>query len=217
MSTNDKNEPVLSRWSSRKRAAAHEKLPKTAAVAKEMPETENAELEAELDANRVAAEAIDLDSISEDSDLSVFLKDGVPAALKRQAFAALWRSSPVFANVDGLVDYDDDFGSSDLIMKAFKSAYQVGQGYKQQFEEIVPPIDEEPTPPEPAAESASAETQVDGLEAKEETEAKPETESQPESEVEEPLPDESTANEETAKETAPRISLRKRLQLDTEV
>ena len=42
---------------------------------------------------------------------------------------ALWRTNPVLANVDGLVDYGEDYASPDLIMKTFKSAYQIGKGY----------------------------------------------------------------------------------------
>ena len=130
------DEGLVSRWSKRKRGIEVEAL----------QEKISDEAQAEIDEaqkiqfleNQRAAEEIDLDSIDEESDLSIFMKDGVPEALKKQALAVLWRSNPVFANVDGLNDYDDDFGNSDLIMKTFKSAYQAGKGYLQKEPEILP-------------------------------------------------------------------------------
>ena len=131
----DDNEPLLSRWSKRKLAKEVESqaVQETVADEEAVPDPER---EAELLANLEAAEAVDLETLNEESDLSVFMKDGVPELLKRRAMAALWRSSPVFANVDGLVDYDDDFGSPDLIMKTFQSAWQAGRGYLNNDEEI---------------------------------------------------------------------------------
>jgi ABC-type proline/glycine betaine transport system permease subunit len=85
-------------------------------------------------ANREEAESIDLETIDEDSDLSIFMKEGVPEFIKRQALSMLWKSSPVFANIDGLNDYDEDFGSDSLIMKTFKSAYKVGSGYAKELQ-----------------------------------------------------------------------------------
>lgn len=131
--TKETKEGLLSRWSKRKLSDAEEEVIEVQQdeVAPEVDE----EYENLLQANREAAEAIDLNSIDKESDLSLFMKEGVPELLKRQALSTLWRSSSVFANVDGLVDYDDDFGSKDLIMKTFKSAYQVGQGYFQDIED----------------------------------------------------------------------------------
>ena len=138
MTDDDKSEGRLSRWSKRKLAVANQETELAGAV--ERPDAESvaaqeAELQAQLQANREAAESVDLDSLDEESDFSVFMKAGVPELLKKRAMASLWRTSPVFANVDGLVDYDDDFGSPDLIMKTFKSAYEVGKGYFDEEEE----------------------------------------------------------------------------------
>ena len=128
MTTDQEDDGVISRWSRRKRGIAVETDQEKKISAEEQKEVDEA-LEAELLENRQAAEEIDLDTIDEESDLSIFMKAGVPEALKKQALAALWRSNPVFANIDGLNDYDEDFGSSDLIMKTFKSAWQAGKGY----------------------------------------------------------------------------------------
>ena len=127
----DDDDGVISRWSKRKRgiAIAAEQQEEQLSI-EEQQEIDDA-YQAELLQNKQAAEEIDLDTIDEESDLSIFMKAGVPEALKKQALSILWRSNPVFANVDGLNDYDEDFGSSDLILKTFKSAYQAGKGYLQ--------------------------------------------------------------------------------------
>jgi len=206
MSTNDEDDGVLSRWSKRKRAVVEE-----AEATESSPESEteiSEERQAELLANREAAESIDLDTIDGDSDLSLFMKDGVPEALKRKALSVLWRSNPVFANLDGLNDYDENFADPDLIMKSFTSAYQVGRGYLKEIaeetEEDVPVATE--VSDDDLPENITAEAQSD--------------EGDPEPSEE--LPDEEVVMEEV--ETEPRdlqghdapqkVSLRSRLNLD---
>lgn len=137
MSEEEETEGVLTRWSKRKREVANAASDgETSEETQALQRATEEEKALELEANRLAAEEIDLDTIDEESDLSLFMKEGVPAALKKAALAKLWRSNPVFANVDGLVDYDDNFADPNLIMKTFTSAYQVGRGYlKQVLEE----------------------------------------------------------------------------------
>lgn len=124
---------MLSRWSKRKRGLVKEEVEPI--LSSEAQAEIDEEREAILLANREAAEEIDLDTIDEESDLSIFMKEGVPEALKRKALSVLWRSNPVFANVDGLCDYDQDFGDKSLNMKVFKSAWQAGRGYLKQVVE----------------------------------------------------------------------------------
>ncbi len=144
MSTEEQDNGFLKRWSERKRSGVEEDDEIVLSAEQEAELSE--EQEAILLANKEAAEAIDLDTIDEESDLSLFMKEGVPEVLKKAALAKLWRSSPVFANVDGLVDYDDNFADPSLIMKTFTSAYQVGQGYLKELVEGVPDdIDENET------------------------------------------------------------------------
>ncbi len=200
----------LSRWSKRKLAARAESEAEIPAIRDERPDTDILELEAEREANRVAAEAIDLDDLTADSDMSVFLKDGVPELLKKRALSKLWRTSPVFANIDGLVDYDDDFADPSLIMKTFESAYKVGKGY---FDDL---SDEE-------AEQGPQEQEMDGNSA---TDHREESDEPDEAGGEETTVAEATGNSvksdadqderaEAAEETQlPKVSLRQRLQLD---
>lgn len=139
-------ESFLGRWSRRKRAGEPEPAGQPAPARPEPPVGEAAEDEAEAarrQANRAAAEAIDIDAIDYDSDLSDFFKDGVPAALKQAALRKMWTSNPVFANLDGLNDYDHDYNVIDTILTKFQSAWQVGRGYRTEEEEA-PSGDETP-------------------------------------------------------------------------
>ncbi len=143
---NQDNPGIISRWSRRKlkaRESSPENLAAESSIVKtDVTNTTSAVSEATdeildpvLEENRLAAEAVDLETLDYDSDYSVFLKEGVSDHLKRRAMKALWRSSPVLANVDGLCDYDEDFGRPELIMKTFDSAWKVGKGYFSNNEE----------------------------------------------------------------------------------
>lgn len=218
-----KEDNLLSRWSRRKlEAKSQSETPleeNQASLQKTPLETpvEDEPPDPILEENRLAAEAVDLEALDYESDFSVFMKEGVPDALKRQAFKTLWRSSPILANVDGLVDYDDDFASPDLIMKTFDSAWKIGKGY---FE------DEQP-PDEPAEMKVEAETEPSNEEHNENLETAQE-------EISEETDDQIQDNEELTKtedvepqhlvkgseETDPhaqpqKVSLRKRLMMDS--
>ena len=68
-----------------------------------------------------------IDELQADSDYTPFLDRRVPKELKRLALRKLWLSDPVFANLDGLNDYDDDFRTMGL-GKVVRTAYEVGRG-----------------------------------------------------------------------------------------
>lgn len=51
----------------------------------------------------------DIDSLDRDSDFTAFMKEGVPAYLRNLAMRKLWASDPALANLDGLIDYGEDF------------------------------------------------------------------------------------------------------------
>ncbi len=219
---------LLSRWSRRKRAArdggAVEAEARTVpATVKEPADAEAiAAREAELEANRKTAEAVDLTKLDETVDFSVFMKAGVPALLRKQAMAALWRSHPVYANVDGLVDYGDDFGSPDLIMKTFKSAWQSGRGYLK--EELAARADDAVRATDPATAGARNADEADPGEAAQKNltqtaDARDMAADQSAPPQAAPaLPDDVAADEEAPfapqEEPAPRVSLRRRFALE---
>ena len=72
-------------------------------------------------------------SLGKDDDFTVFLKRGVPELLRKTALRKLWRTDPVFANVDGLNDYDEDFRNP--AHSVYKSLWQVGRGFLTQGEQ----------------------------------------------------------------------------------
>lgn len=121
----------LNRWSQRKLEQDDKEPQSDAAVPpKAGAESEDDERrQLELQRNREEAEAIDVETLDAESDYAPFLKAGVPKALKSAALRTLWRSSPVFANVDGLNDYDENFNDPDRILKFVGSAWRVGKGY----------------------------------------------------------------------------------------
>ena len=213
MSIEEEKPSRLSSWSKRKLAVAEEAKSEALAQEDVIDEEAAAALAAEHEANREAAEAIDLETIDEDTDFSVFMKDGVPDLLKKSAMAILWRTNPIFANVDGLVDYDDDFGSPDLIMKTFESAYKIGKGYLDKVEE-----EDDEDSPEEVAEDAADEDEIAAVEDEETAE---EVEEDIDEEVAEVSDDEAIIEPEKTEvvlvEEAPeipKISLRSRLMLD---
>jgi len=123
------DQPFLSRWSQRKQRAELDAEHGRADTDPGPVEGADAETDEELATNQAAAEAIDIDSLNEDSDYSPFFKDGVPAKLKSAALQRLWRSNPVFANVDGLNDYDEDFTIPNTPMGVIKTAWKFGRGF----------------------------------------------------------------------------------------
>lgn len=152
-------EGFLKRWSRRKQEAQSGLA--TGAAGDEAPAQQAADEPAEPAedieaANRAAAEAIDLESLTYESDFSAFLKKGVPAALKNAALRKLWASSPVLANIDGLNDYDEDFRLGNQLGREFKTAWEVGRGYARKFEEL-----QEKAVKAPVAEEAAVAAPVD--------------------------------------------------------
>ena len=135
---------IARRWQERRERIAKEEAgetvdaPRHAAIGahepSETPASDGAlpsdpQIAEQLVANRADAEAVDLDALGPGADMSAFLREGVPAALRRQAFRALWRSSPVFGDFERLNDYDEDFRNPKMVMATFQSAWQAGRGY----------------------------------------------------------------------------------------
>ena len=138
MSENGQN--PLRRWSARKAKARREEALTSEAEAVEQsvaPEAPAVPVESEENVPAAAGEPLpDIDSLDADSDYTVFMGEGVPEHLKRLALRKLWLSDPVLANVDGLVDYGEDFTVSELMGDAVKTAYRVGKGFVDEVEEL---------------------------------------------------------------------------------
>ncbi|MBM7066963.1 DUF3306 domain-containing protein [Actibacterium sp. 188UL27-1] len=74
----------------------------------------------------------DPDTLKPGDDFRAYLKDGVPDLLRRRALRALWRSNPILANVDGLVDYGEDFTDAAMVPDILATVYKVGKGMVDQ-------------------------------------------------------------------------------------
>ena len=71
----------------------------------------------------------DPDTLTAESDFSVFMQKGVPPDLQQRALRKLWLTDPALANLDGLLDYGGDFSQVGKAKMAVKTAWQVGKGY----------------------------------------------------------------------------------------
>ncbi|WP_343079200.1 DUF3306 domain-containing protein [Ostreiculturibacter nitratireducens] len=123
----------VARWSRRKRQVEAEE--DVSAPDPEVLEAEESARLAEEEANRLAAEAIDLDALKYGDDFSIFLKRGVPDLLRRRALRKFFASDPILANLDGLNDYDEDY--TDPARKVYKSSWDVVRGYMTEADETV--------------------------------------------------------------------------------
>ncbi len=154
----------IERWSRRKRGESLPGAPETETeTTTVLPQSEEASDSGDPE---VIAKLPDLDSLTEETDFTAFLQDGVPEALRRKALRRLWRLNPVFANLDGLNDYDEDYSAGGIIAENIKTIYKVGKGYLDD--------DEPETEDEPKDEIAADEDAVAA--------AEPEPQSEPESE-----------------------------------
>ncbi len=86
-----------------------------------------------------------------------FLNSAIPQRLKTRALRRLWRLNPVLANLDGLVDYGEDFTDSTRVIENLQTAYVVGKGMLARFEDVLTPESTDPEPtPEPEASEATS-------------------------------------------------------------
>ena len=166
---------VLSRWSERKAAARRGDVPpepaeETQAPAATPEQAAPADAAASVDEEMPALPSID--ELTAESDYTVFLGDKVPEQLRRAALRKLWASDPVFANLDGLNDYDEDYNLVTTVVGAVQSAWQAGRGYAEEVEEKIDKDEEalggsaaaqdEPQPDESQAASEPARASQDG-------------------------------------------------------
>lgn len=129
----------LSRWSQRKLAARRgETMPDEAPpVAGETSPARAVTVPPETAADEPVPELPSIDELTSESDYTVFLKKGVPAALTKAALRKLWTSDPVLANLDGLNDYDDVYNAVQPALTLAQTSYRPGKGYADETEEAV--------------------------------------------------------------------------------
>jgi hypothetical protein len=142
----------LSRWSLRKLAArrgiaaddeaesaAHEATP-TPAITPDSEETvafrgEGAGGDAVHASDEAPPNLPSIDELTADSDYTVFFGKNVPETLKNAALRKLWRSDPVFNQIDGLDNYAEDFNVIDKPITLAETGYKIGKGFLDDGEE----------------------------------------------------------------------------------
>jgi hypothetical protein len=69
-----------------------------------------------------------LESLTKDSDFRAFMRPGVSEELRNQALRKLWGSDPVYANLDGLLEYGEDFAAPFRMAGVVATVYRVLEG-----------------------------------------------------------------------------------------
>ncbi|MFI0395212.1 DUF3306 domain-containing protein [Paracoccus jiaweipingae] len=120
-------------WSRRRAAVAAEERARRAADEAQQQAQQQAALEAELDTLPEAQLLSRLglkppEDLTAGDDFSAYLARAVPQYLRDRALAMLWRSNPVLANLDGLVEYGLDYTDKAVVRPGMQTAYQVGKG-----------------------------------------------------------------------------------------
>jgi hypothetical protein len=138
-------------WSRRRAAVLAEAEAETKTAERADAVVKQAEMAEKWDAKSDAdiLQALNLkdpDQMQQGDDFASFMLAEVPERLRKRALRTLWRSNPVLACVDDLLDYGDDFKAewdgADLI----KTVYRVGKG-------MLPDVEETPEIPEVEAEA----------------------------------------------------------------
>lgn len=113
-------------WSRRKAAVRAEE--DAALVTAEVQNREDAVAEKD-DATLLAELGLpDPETLEAGDDIRAFMAKAVPEHLRRMALRRLWKVNPVLANVDGLVEYGEDFTDSATVVENLQTTYQVGKG-----------------------------------------------------------------------------------------
>lgn len=117
---------------------------KAAVRAEEEAERLDAEARAQADEQTRLAEKTDAeileelglpdpDHLTEKDEVKRFLSALVPERLRRRALRRFWGLNPALANLDGLVDYAEDYTDAATVIPNLQTVYQVGKGMFDKF------------------------------------------------------------------------------------
>ncbi|QDO99492.1 DUF3306 domain-containing protein [Ferrovibrio terrae] len=168
LATEGEGSGFLSRWSRRKAEVREQERVQPPASDSAEPAVAP-EAEAEFD----PATLPPIDSLTAESDFSVFLKKGVPTALRTAALRKLWVTEPSVVNYKALVEYNWDFtapGYGELLPTddVAKMAKHIFSGFSQ----------------EPKPEDAPQQSEIDpGQQPQDPQQALPAPEEQPVAEI----------------------------------
>lgn len=125
-------------WANRKAAVQAEARAEELAQAEALQAAQEAKLEERPDEDLLQEAGLpEPEALESPEAVREFLKAELPQRLKTRALRHLWRMNPVLANLDGLVDYGDDFTDSATVVENLQTVYQVGKGMFVKLEEMV--------------------------------------------------------------------------------
>ena len=158
-------------WSRRKAAVRAEAEAEQAEKVAEAVAEERARLEEKPDEEILEVLGLpDPDSLTESDDFKRFLGSAVPERLRRRALRRLWTLNPVLANLDGLVDYAEDYTDAATVISDLQTVYQVGKGMFDKFAELTEDRPEaDPEDPQTAAEAGQDAEPAESVQRKENT------------------------------------------------
>ena len=144
-------------WTRRKAAVAAEEQAEIAARDAAERQAQEQALAERPDAELLAEAGMpEPETLTTAEEVQEFLKTALPQRLKARALRRLWRLNPVLANLDGLVDYGEDYTDATRVIENMQTVYQVGKGMFDKFAEPDP----EPEPEEePLLAEAEEETE----------------------------------------------------------
>ncbi len=136
-------------WSRRKARVAEEEQAQARAIEAEEAAAFEAEQAEKSDEELLEELGLpDPDSLQPGDDFKAFMAKAVPDRIRRRALRKLWLSNPALANLDGLLDYGEDFTDSAKVIENMQTAYQVGKGMLAHVEELARQADEAENPVE---------------------------------------------------------------------
>ncbi len=158
------DERFISRWARLKNEVKDQK-PADQDVASLGPEGRGPPAEITDEATAEVLDLPDIDSLTEDSDFTQFMQDGVPDEVRKMALRKMWRLTPG-ALPDGLDDYDDDYTLGSWVVEKVSSVAEGKPGTR-------PPEDETALSQgeEAATEPAPSTTGEEDIEVEESTDA----------------------------------------------
>lgn len=160
-------------WSRRKAQVEAEAEAQARAAEAEARAVQDAEQAEKSDADLCEKLGLpDPDTLQPGDDFRAFMAKAVPDRLRRRALRRLWLSNPALANLDGLLDYGEDFTDSATVIENMQTAYQVGKGMTAHVEEMARQAEAEAqaaeqTEPEEAPQETEDETPPQVAEAEE--------------------------------------------------
>lgn len=124
-------------WSRRKARVAQEEAAEVEAVEAAKLAEDRAALEQKSDEEILQELGLpDPDTLQKGDNFSGFMAKAVPDRIRRRALRKLWTTNPALANLDGLLDYGEDFTDSAKVIENLQTAYQVGKGMLEHVEEL---------------------------------------------------------------------------------